>query len=225
MQDVQAHQALSGDSLSAIDRLVNKQGIVPLCFSAAMIYIPEYFPDELEQGKSPFLARRSRVVASGENIGRVIKAEEEARGVRIDVLKWGSSSELRRRADGTWQSAEFNVHVAAASRSPLVIAAYQTIYDGSHEVGRARQFLAEYGRHTHNRIRLDRSRGPEVREGLESLGRLPEGSYATYLAADKARTILTKDPYAAPAILVALREANDRYGKARGLDRGADIGR
>jgi hypothetical protein len=202
--------------------MVNRQGVVALAFAPPMIYIPEYFPAELEQGRSPFLARRSRVVATGENIGRVVAAEETQTGKRVDVLRWGSESELRRRADGTWQSAEFNIHVAAASRSPLVLAAYQTVYDGAHETGRARQFLAEHGRHTHNRIRTDKSRSPESREGLESLGRLPEGPYATYLTREKAETILIGDAYAMPAVLAALREANDRYGKIRGNDRGVE---
>lgn len=202
-----------------LQRMINKQDVVGLSFTTAMVYIPEYFQENLDRGLSPFFSRKSRIVASGENISRVVRDEERRTGKPIDSLSWGSDSVLRRNVDGSWPSVEFNIHAASRSRSVIVFAAYQTIYDGSHEIGRARQFLVEYGRLTENRIRLDKGRGPELRSGLESLGRQPDGSYATYVAGDKVKGIIDEDPYGAPAIMEAIREANGRYARARGAER------
>lgn len=217
-------QANAASAIALIDSLANKRGDIGLSFGRSAKYLPQYHEDRYP----PFFVSNGLATASGESINRVVKAQEQRTGQKIDEVRWGTNSVIQRDQAGNFPKTQFNIFVA--ENQPLLAkAAYQTIYDGRTENGRARQFLLHHGELLHNLVRQPAPDGQGIQSvektGLAALSvRKDSTNYEAFVKADDLKKAVQANPGAAKYLAVALEEASQRYKESREVTRAKSSG-
>lgn len=219
-------RATAEATLTLIDSMANSRGDIGLAFPRAAKYLPQWRGDDVSP---PYhVPGRGIAVATGPNIDRLVDLRQKETGTKIDELRWGRDSVVKRGEDGHFPTARFNIF--AAEKEPLLgKASYQTVYDGRTENGRARQFLVANGDLLHNKVRQPAQDGQGVvmvdKKGLEALSAVKDTNmFGAYVKAESLKAVVEKNPGVAKYLGEALREANERYNQTREQTRAKPVG-
>lgn len=211
-------RAAAESTIALIDSLANARGDIGIAFPRQVAkYLPQWRGDD--QSPPFHVPNRGIAVANGASIDRVVAAKEKATGTEINELRWGRDSVIKRNAEGNFPTSRFNIF--AAEKEPLLAkAAYQTIYDGRTESGRARQFLVANGELLHNKVRQPAQDGQGVvmvdKKGLGALSAVKDTQmFGAYVKGEALKAQVRENPSIAPYLGTALKEANERYNQTR----------
>ncbi len=216
--------------IARIDAMKNARGDIGVSFPRSAKYLPEWRPtpanetpeQEAKRLKEPaFYVPNGIAFASGDKITSLVDKAQRDMGKEINAIVWGRNSRIERGEDGKFPTTKFNVFAAAGTGNILLQkAAFQSIYDGATENGRARQFLVANGSLLHNTVREPAKDGQgvtqSVKRGVESLTANKGTTMLTsFVSAEDLKAQVRERPAIAPYLDTALAEANKRYVQTR----------